>query len=146
YALNHVLAMQVLGSLSADLILMLAVALAMVVHTLRYRSQVVNGMAFLLAYFPVALSNDDVYSLSAGVILAVGLVAIVIKMGWFELEVFGVLSSYGNHLYWLYRILGIHGAQGRHFEAYHASLALLLFYWLIFRISYAVFCLKKKKK
>jgi hypothetical protein len=138
YALNHVLAMQVLGSLSADLILMLAVALAMVVHTLRYRSQVVTGMAFLLAYFPVALSNDDVYSLSAGVILAVGLVAIVIKMGWFELEVFGVLSSYGNHLYWLYRLLGPNGAEGHAFPDYHASTAILLFYWITYRISYIV--------
>ncbi len=89
---------------------MLAVALAMVVHTLRYRSQVVTGIAFLLAYGTVALSNDDVYSLSAGVILAIGLVAIVIKMGWFELEVFGILSSYANHLYWLYRLLGPEGA------------------------------------
>ncbi len=106
YALNHVAAMQVLDSVSTDLILMLAVALAMVVHTLRYRSQVVTGIAFLLAYGTVALSNDDVYSLSSGVILAIGLVAIVIKMGWFELEVFGILSSYGNHLYWLYRLLG----------------------------------------
>ena len=138
YALNHVSAMRVLDSLSADLILMLAVALAMVVHTLRYRSQVVTGIAFLLAYGTVALSNDDVYSLSAGVILAIGLVAIVIKMGWFELEVFGILSSYGNHLYWLYRLLGPNGAEGRAFPDYHASTAILLFYWITYRISYIV--------
>ena len=35
--------------------------------------------------------------------LAIGLVTIVLKMGWFELEVFGILSSYLNHLYWLYK-------------------------------------------
>ncbi|HEY6370249.1 MAG TPA: DUF2339 domain-containing protein [Candidatus Sulfotelmatobacter sp.] len=138
YALNHVEAMRVLDSLSADLILMLAVALAMVVHTLRYRSQVVTGIAFLLAYGTVALSDDDVYSLSAGVILAVGLVAIVIKMGWFELEVFGILSSYGNHLYWLYRLLGANGAEGHAFPDYHASTAILLFYWITYRISYII--------
>ena len=106
YALQHVTAMQVMNSLGTDLILMLIVALAMVLHTLRYRSQVVTGMAFLLAFWTVSLSNDDVYSLAAGVILAIGLVSIVIKMGWFELEVFGILSSYVNHLYWLYRLLG----------------------------------------
>ncbi len=138
YALNHVAAMHVLDSVSTDLILMLAVALAMVVHTLRYRSQVVTGVAFLLAYGTVALSNDDVYSLSAGVILALGLVAIVIKMGWFELEVFGILSSYGNHLYWLYRLLGANGAEGHAFPDYHASTAILLFYWITYRISYIV--------
>jgi hypothetical protein len=68
--------------------------------------------------------------------LAIGLVGIVLKMGWFELEVFGILSSYLNHLYWLYRILGIHGAQGRSFPEYKASLALMFFYWLTFRVSY----------
>ncbi len=138
YALNHVQAMRVMSSENTDLILMLLVALAMVVHTLRYRSQVVTGLAFLLAYSTVTLSHDDVYSLSSGVILALGLVSIVIKMGWFELEVFGVLSSYLNHLYWLYRLLGSEGAHGHAFPEYQASTALLLFYWVIFRGSYVV--------
>jgi hypothetical protein len=138
YALNHVPAMRIMSSETTDLVLMLAVALAMVIHTLRYRSQVVTGLAFLLAYTTVSLSHDDVYSLAAGVILAIGLVSIVIKMGWFELEVFGILSSYLNHVYWLYRILGPEGAQGKAFPEYHASTAILLFYWLTYRISYVV--------
>ena len=138
YAMNHVQAMRVMSSESTDLILMLAVALAMVVHTLRYRSQLVTGLAFLLAWGTVALSNDDVYSLASGVILAIGLVAIVIRMGWFELEIFGILSSYANHIYWLYRLLGPGGAQGHAFLEYHASTAILFFYWITYRISYVV--------
>src|SRR5260221_5755457 len=117
---------------------MLIAALAMVVHTLRYRSQVVTGIAFLLAYWTVSLSNDDVYSLSAGVILAIGLFAIVIKMGWFELEVFGILSSYSNHANWLYRLLGPNGAAGQPFADYHPSTAILLFYSITYRFSYVV--------
>ncbi|HEX4546430.1 MAG TPA: DUF2339 domain-containing protein [Candidatus Acidoferrum sp.] len=142
FGMYHVSAMRVLplnpGSLTLDCALMLIVAMAMALHTLRYRSQFVTGLAFLLGYTTVALSQDTVYSLSAGVFLAIGLVAIVLKMGWFELEVFGILSSYLNHLYWLYRLLGINGAQGHAFPEYHASLALLFFYWLTFRISYVV--------
>jgi len=138
YAMNHVAAMRVMESENADLILLLLVALAMVVHTLRYRSQVVTGLSFLLAYSTVSLSHDTIYSLASGVILAVGLVSIVIKMGWFELEVFGILATFLDHLYWLYRILGPNGAQGRAFPEYHASTALLLFYWLTFRISYVI--------
>src|SRR5258707_2212517 len=124
------------GALTLDCALMLLVAVAMAFHTLRYRSQFVTGLAFLLGYTTVALSQDTVYGLTAGAILAIGLVSIVLKMDWFELEVFGILSSYLNHLYWLFRILGIEGAHGRHFEQYRASLALLFFYWLTFRISY----------
>jgi hypothetical protein len=136
FGIYHVPAMHVLDSALLDSILMLVVAAAMGAHTLRYQSQLVTGMAFLLGYTTVALSQDTVYSLTAGVMLAIGLVGIVLKMGWFELEVFGILAGYLNHLYWLYRILGPHGAQGRNFPQYHASLALLFFYWLVFRISY----------
>jgi hypothetical protein len=57
-------------------------------------------------------------------------------MGWFELEVFGILSSYGNHVYWLYRLLGPNGAEGRAFPDYHACTAILLFYWITYRVSY----------
>jgi hypothetical protein len=142
FGIYHVEAMRVLprnpGALTLDCALMLIVAVAMALHTLRYRSQFVTGLAFLLGYSTVALSEDTVYSLSAGVFLAIGLVWIVLKMGWFELEVFGILSSYLNHLYWLYGHLGIQGAQGHAFPEYRASLAMLLFYWLTFRVSYIV--------
>jgi hypothetical protein len=136
FAMYFVPSMRVLHSAVLDSVLMLLVAVAMAAHTLRYRSQLVTGLAFLLGYSTVALSQDTVYSLSAGVILAIGLVAIVLKMRWYQLEVFGILSGYLNHLYWLYRILGIEGARGRHFPEYTASTALLFFYWLVFRISY----------
>lgn len=138
YAVNHVHGMQVLSSVTADSVLMLAVAAAMTAHTFRYNSQVVTGLAFLLGYSTVALSHDNVYSLTAGVILALGLVSIVIKKSWFELEFFGILSSYLNHLYWLYRLLGPDGAQGHAFPEYHASTALLFFYWATFRVSYVI--------
>jgi Predicted membrane protein (DUF2339) len=155
YGIHHVAAMQVLDSLVLDCILMLAVALGMAAHTLRYKSQFVTGFAFLLGYTTVALSFSDVqplssagtseatvYGLIAGVILSISLVTIVLKMGWFELEVFGILSSYLNHLYWLYRLLGIQGAHGRSFPEFHASLAMLFFYWLTFRVSYVTRAIK----
>jgi len=138
YALNHVQAMRVLNSEITDLVLMLVVAGVMVAHTLRYNSQLVTGLAFLLGFTTVSLSHDDVYSLAAGAVLALGLVSIVVKRGWFELEVFGILSSYLNHLYWLYRLLGPDGAQGHAFPQYQASTGLLFFYWLVFRVSYVV--------
>jgi hypothetical protein len=151
YAIHHVALMRVLDSLVLDCILMLAVALGMAAHTLRYKSQFVTGLSFLLGYTTVALSFSELqplshtgtsentaYGLLAGVILSIGLVTIVLKMGWFELEVFGILSSYLNHLYWLYRILGPNGAHGRAFSEYHASLAMLFFYWLTYRISYVL--------
>ncbi len=140
YAMYHVPAAQVLSSQTVDLVLMLAVAAAMVCHTLRYRSQVVTGLAFLLAFLTVSISHSNVCSLSAGAVLAAGLVVIVGRMQWFELEVFGIVASYLNHYLWLRPIIepmiqSMHGK--RHpFPEFTASAGILALYWLIFRMSY----------
>lgn len=135
YAMYHVPAMMVMGSNTLDCVLMLIVAVAMVAHTLRYKSQLVTGLAFLLAFSTIALSQDTVYALVAGVILAVGIVAIALRMGWFELEVFGILASYANHFYWLYRLFP-DGVAGHPFPQFWPSAIILVLYWLIFRVSY----------
>jgi len=136
YAMYHVPAAHVLDSQPLDLVLMLAVAAAMVAHTLRYRSQVVTGLAFLLAFLTVTISHSNVYSLSAGVVLAAALVAIVGRMQWFELEVFGILASYLNHFLWLRPIIEPMQGHRRPFPEFTASAGILILYWLVFRLSY----------
>jgi hypothetical protein len=137
YAMHHVSAMAVLSSNTLDCVLMLLVAVTMVAHTLRYKSQVVTGLAFLLAFSTVALSQDSVYALVAGVILALGIVAIAVPMNWYELEVFGILASYANHFYWLYKLYP-DGFAGHAFPQFWPSSIILLLYWAVFRISYIV--------
>ena len=136
YAMYHVQAAKVLQNQSTDLVLMLIVAAVMVLHTLRYDSQVVTGLAFLLAFSTVTISDVTVYSLSAGAILALGLVVVVLRRQWFELEVFGILGAYLNHWLWLRTIIEPMGAHKHAFPEFFASAGLLIFYWLVFRISY----------
>ena len=138
YAMYHVPAAHVLDSQSLDMVLMLTVAGAMVGHTLRYRSQVVTGLSFLLAFATIAINHSNVYSLAAGAVLAAGLVVIVGRMRWFELEVFGIVASYLNHYLWLRPI--IEPMQGKHhpFPEFMASAGILVLYWLIFRLSYVL--------
>ena len=136
YAMYHVPAAHVLPSQGVDLMLMLAVATAMVWHTLRYRSQVVTGLAFLLAFLTVTISHVSVYSLSAGGVLAAGLVVIVGRMQWFELEIFGILASYLNHYLWLRPIIEPMHGHRRPFPEFFSSAGILAVYWLIFRMSY----------
>jgi uncharacterized membrane protein len=135
FAMYHIAAMTVMTSLTLNCVLMLIVAIAMVVHTLRYRSQLVTGLAFLLAFSTVALGQDTVYALVAGTILAGGIVAIALRMGWFELEIFGILASFGNHFYWLYKLYPT-GVAGHAFPKFWPSVSILILYWLIYRISY----------
>jgi hypothetical protein len=135
YAMHYVEPMAVMRSNTLDCILMLIVAVAMVMHTLRYRSQVVTGLAFLLAFSTAALSQDTVYSLVAGVILALSIAAIALRMSWFELEIFGILASYGNHFYWLYKLYP-NGTAGHSFPEFWPSAIILVLYWVVFRVSY----------
>ena len=136
YAMYHVPAAQVLNSQPVDLVLMLVVAACMVGHTLRYQSQVVTGLAFLLAFMTVTVSHSNVYSLSAGVVLAAALVVIVGRMQWFELEVFGILASYLNHFLWLRPIIEPMQGKRHPFPEFLPSAGILVLYWLIFRMSY----------
>lgn len=138
YAMYHVPASQILSSQGLDLVLMLFVALAMVAHTLRYNSQVVTGLAFLLAYLTIFVSRVNVYSLTAGVVLALGIAIIAVRRSWFELEVFGILASYLNHFFWLRTIFEPMGGQRQPFPEFVPSAAILVSYWLIYRVSYVV--------
>src|ERR1700690_114631 len=66
YAMHFVKYTQVIETQWVDLVLLFIVAGIMVVHTLRYNSQVVTGLAFLLAFTTVAISQNTVYCLAAG--------------------------------------------------------------------------------
>ena len=136
YAMYHVAPARILNSQILDLILLLAVAAAMVVHTLRYNSQVVTGMALLLGFITVTISKDNVYSLCAGAILALAVVVITQRRRWYELEVGGILAAYFNHYYWLRPIIEPMGGHHHPFPEFVPSAALLIFYWLAFRVSY----------
>ena len=138
YAMHYVAAARVIDSQTVDLFLMMAVAAAMVWHTLRYNSQVVTGLAFLLAFATVNIGRGTVFSLTAGVILAAALCVFVIRKRWFELEIFAILATYLNHWFWLLPI--IEPMRGRHhpFPQFTASALILCLYWLIFRVSYII--------
>jgi uncharacterized membrane protein len=138
YAMYHVPAAHVLSSQGVDLVLMLIVGLAMVWHTLRYDSQVVTGLAFLLAYSTIFISRVNVYSLTAGVVLAMGIVLITLKRNWYELEIFGILASYLNHYFWLRPIIEPMGSHKHPFGEFLPSAGILVCYWFIYRVSYVV--------
>jgi uncharacterized membrane protein len=136
YAMYFVPAAHVIESQLLDLVLLLVVASAMVLHTLRYRSQVVTGLAFFLAFLTVSVSHSTVYGLGAGAVLATGLVIVVGRLQWFELEIFGMLASYLNHYLWLRPLIEPMKEHRHNFAEFPASAAILALYWAIFRVSY----------
>lgn len=138
YAMYHVPAARVLSSEAVDLALLLAVAAAMVTHTLRYQSQVVTGLTFLLALTTVNISRGNAYSLVASAILAAALAAIAVRRHWFEMELAGMAAAFLNHYLWLRPIIEPMHGHIQAFPGYTASSVLLVGYWLIFRTSYVL--------
>jgi hypothetical protein len=138
YAAYHVPAAHVIASPLVDLLILLTIVVAMVVHTLRFRSQVVTGLAFLLAFATVAMNRVDVYSLSSNVVLAIGLCAVAVRMQWYEMEIFGILAVYLNHYLWLTPIIEPMRGRVHPFPQFETSATLLILYWAVFRTSYVV--------
>ena len=141
FAMHHFAATRVIGSLPADLLLMLLVATGMVLHSLRYGSQTATGLAFLLAFATVATSHLEsasgtiIFSLVASAVLALGLVIVTTRKHWAELELAGLVAVMGNHFLWLSLVMPALGGKAG-FPLFWQSTALILFYWALFRAAY----------
>jgi len=141
FAMHHLDATRVISSLVADLLLMLLVAAGMVLHSLRYRSQTVTGLAFLLGYVTVATSHVEsangtiVFSLLASAVLALGLVVVTTLRHWAWLELSGLVGVMANHILWLSLVIPATSSGGS-FPLAWPSTALILFYWVLFRAAY----------
>ena len=138
YATYFVPAAHLIDSQPVALTLMLAVAAAMVVHTLRYEAQAVTTIAFLLAFATVTLHHDSVYSLAAGAVLAFALIGVVRVRGWFVLELLGMLATFLNHFLWLAPKVTFTGWNATAFPELPVSTALLVLYWLAFRGAFVL--------
>jgi len=141
FAMHHITAARVLHSLVADLVLMLLVAAGMVAHSLRYRSQTVTGLAFLLGFATLLTSHLEapggtvIFSLTGSAILALALVIVTYVRHWAVLEAVGLVAVYGSHFVWLTRVLPQNHAS---FAEFWPSTILILLYWLIFRLAYVL--------
>jgi uncharacterized membrane protein len=141
FALYHIPAAHLLNSLVVDLVLMLAVAACMVGHSLLYRSQTVTGLAFMLGFATLLTSHMEaangtvVFSLAASAVLAVALVVVTTLRHWAVLELAGLSAVYLTHFVWLSQVLPDNHAS---FTAFWPSTALILLYWLIFRLAYVL--------
>ena len=143
YAIYHVPAAKVIDSRELDFFLMLAVAAAIIWYSLRYRSEATTALTLVLSYLTVGIHHTSVYSLAASIVLALTVVALALRMKWFSLELFGILATYFNHLLWLWPVVEAMGPNREAmdpnravFPEFWISVALLAFYWLLFRLSY----------
>ena len=132
YAVHNIDAVRVVESEWIGLTMLGAFVAGMIAHSLKYQSQIVTGLAYLLGFVTVTISDVNLYSLSATFLLAASLVAVCIRLGWFHLALAGAVATYGCHLAWLYPRLEAAKASGQLFDQLWPSVLLLVLYWLLF--------------
>jgi len=107
------------------------IAAGMIVHSLKYRSEIVTAFAYFPGFLTVAISPITGFTLVASFILAASLVLILRKTRWYHLALFGVTATYLNHAIWLeFRMGGF--ARRPPLETFWLSQGMLILYWCLF--------------
>jgi len=131
YAAHNIEVSRIIHDPIHGIVLLGVIAGGMILHSLKYRSQIVTGIAYFLGFLTVAISPLTGFALVASAILAASLVAILRGTGSSALGLFGVAATYLNHLLWLeYRIGG--PAQLVPTDSFWLAQGMLVLYWLLF--------------
>jgi len=121
YAMYAVPAAKVLDSALVATVLLLAVAAGMIVHSLKYRSQTVTGLAYFLAFVTLAIADITTFAVIMLIPLAVSLLYIAYRNQWSHFALFGLAATYVT--------CGLHKDTG---SPLWQTQGLFLIYWLLF--------------
>lgn len=136
YAMRHISATQIIQSDAAGFAVLLIVAVCMIGHSLKYRSEVLTAFAYLLAYLALAISPISGSTLIASFLLAASIVVLAAILRWYGIECLAIAGVYFSHLLWLVPIIRSIGMIKGPFPEYTFSTVLSSLYWLLFAISH----------
>lgn len=135
YALHNIAAVRLVQNASLGFTLLFIVAVAMVLHSLRYHSEITTGFAYILAFVTIAVSEIPMGALVASALLAASLAYVLRARKWFAIEPLAIIATYVVHWMWLNQIYERTGGY-KIFPQFTASVALLTAYWAIYLVSY----------
>ncbi|HEV2688138.1 MAG TPA: DUF2339 domain-containing protein [Bryobacteraceae bacterium] len=123
YAMHDIAAAKVIDNPYTASALLFGVAAGMILHSLRYRSQTVTGLAYFIAFAALMLSHVTPFAVIALIPLAGSLLVIAYRFSWFAMAVFGLFATWGT--------LISRGDSGAPLET---TQAVFTAYWLLFEI------------
>jgi hypothetical protein len=121
YAMQALDAARVVYNPFAGAFLLLGVAAGMVLHSLRYRSQTVSGLAYFLAFLALAITQVTWLSVVVLVPLAASLLYLARRFGWSNMAVLGAAATYVTC-----------ASRGDTGAPLGQAMALFSVYWLLF--------------
>lgn len=96
YAMHALPAAKVIDNAYVASALLLAVAAGMILHSLRYRSQTVSGLAYFVAFATLGLSESTPFSVLALLPLTASLLFLAYRFDWQRMAVFGLFATYAT--------------------------------------------------
>ncbi|MEP7352297.1 MAG: DUF2339 domain-containing protein [Acidobacteriota bacterium] len=96
YAMYALPATQIISNAFVGVCLMIAVAAAMVVHSLRYKVQALTSLAYGCVYAALALSADNTFAVIALIPLAASALYLARRMQWYEMTTFAAAATYAT--------------------------------------------------
>ncbi len=121
YAMQSIDAAKVIRNPVVGALLLLAVATGMIVHSLKYRSQTVTGLAYFIAFVTLAITQVTPLSVIAVVPLAASLLYVAQRFAWRNFALFGLVATYA-----------ICASRGDNGAPLWAAQAIFAIYWLLF--------------
>jgi uncharacterized membrane protein len=137
YAAHAIEAARIITDPAVGTLLLAAVAAGMILHSLRYRSQVVTGLAYFVAFVTLAISPLTFFVLIALMPLAVSFLYLAHRFGWSGMALVGLPATYGIYFLQAARSSGGTLAAGQ---------AILLAYWLIFEVFDVLYAVRTRSK
>ncbi len=104
-------------------VLVLLVAVGMVAHSLRYRSQGITAVAFFSAFAALAVTPSAPFAVISLIPLAVAVLYLAQRFNWYHMALMGVFATYGACAW--------HGSSG---APLIESESLFILYWVLFEI------------
>jgi len=131
YAMHGLEAARVIDDPLTGMMLLGVVAAGMIIHSLRYRSEVVTGLAYIIGFITIVISPVLSFSIIASIPLAASLLVITYRFGWITMTVLGLVATYGVYALRYGTVVSPSDAFPFGFTS---GQIILVIYWLLFEV------------
>ncbi len=98
YAAHGIAGARVIPNPAIATALLILIAIGMILHSLRYHSEVVTGLAYFVAFATLAVSPLTDFAVVASVPLAASLLYLAQRFRWHRMMIAGLAVTYGSYL------------------------------------------------
>lgn len=141
YAIHHFPGSRLIEDPVAAVLLLSLVAIGMMVHVFRYKSEGMMSVALFVAYLTTTLGKITIFTFISTLLLAAIVLFFVYRLQWIKTFILGVILTYGIHFVWVMPKIATANPQTTFLgvltsdQQLWINLVFLTAYWLVFLIG-----------